>query len=316
MKDDILSTVVPPGSKVLWVASSGGHFAQLSRFADASAAHADSRWVTFDTPQTQGAATRFEKTYFPYVAPRDWRGVGRAAALTKSLLAREHFDMCISTGAALALGVLPVAAARGISTHYIESVSRVAGPSVTGRLLHRVPRINTYTQHRSWAGKNWEWIGSVLDTWTSHPRHDVVTPRKIFVTLGTIKPYRFDRAIDAVLGVTRPDDDVVWQLGCTTRHDLPGTVHNEISPAAFHHYAATSDITVTHAGVGSIMQLLDMGITPSIVVREREASEHVDDHQRQIADEMTRRGLAFELDLSAPDRVTLDRSARRIALAA
>lgn len=314
MGDNLLADIVWPGARVLWVASSGGHFAQLSRFAEASDAHPTSRWITFDTPQTRGAGVGFEQEFFPYVAPRDWRGVLGAAARARAMLQHEQFDVCISTGAALALGVLPVAASHGVRTHYIESISRVVGPSLTGRLLQRVPTIATHTQHESWSDRNWKWIGSVLDTWTSHPRVDVVAPKKIFVTLGTIKPYRFDRAIDAVLGVTRPDDDVVWQLGCTTRADLPGCVHSEISQSAFQNYAADADITVTHAGVGSIMQLLDMGITPSLVVRERHASEHVDDHQRQIADEMTRRGLAFELDLDAPDRETLRRSAERTTL--
>ena len=135
----ILSSIVPPGARVLWVASSGGHFTELGRIAAETDAHPDSMWMTFDTEQSAAAPTRSQLVHIPYVAPRDWRGVARTAALTKKLLRSRSFDVCVSTGAAVALGVLPVAAAHGIATHYIESVSRVEGPSVTGRLLRRVP---------------------------------------------------------------------------------------------------------------------------------------------------------------------------------
>ena len=312
----ILSSIVPPGARVLWVASSGGHFTELGRIAAETDAHPDSMWMTFDTEQSAAAPTRSQLVHIPYVAPRDWRGVARTAALTKKLLRSRSFDVCVSTGAAVALGVLPVAAAHGIATHYIESVSRVEGPSVTGRLLRRVPGVRTYTQHRKWADSNWPWAGSVLDTYTSLPRDIVDTPRQIFVTLGTIRPYRFDRAVDAVLDVLRPSDDVVWQLGCTTRDDLPGRVHSVVSPENFQRFALESDVTVTHAGVGSLMNLLDIGITPSMVVRENAQDEHVDDHQRQIADEMLSRNLAFELDLRSPSRADLERSAMRRAVPA
>ncbi len=38
-------------------------------------------------------------------------------------------------------------------------------------------------------------------------------PLNILVTLGTIAPYRFDRAVDAVLSLIREGDEVTWQLG-------------------------------------------------------------------------------------------------------
>ncbi|MGB7363076.1 MAG: glycosyltransferase [Rhodococcus sp. (in: high G+C Gram-positive bacteria)] len=306
-----LVDLVPAGARVLWVASSGGHFAQLARIAAAADVHPESDWITFDTPQTRGAALHSDPHFVPYIAPRDWKGVARTAAWSAAFLRTRRYDLCISTGAALALAVLPVAAARGIPATYLESISRVHGPSVSGRALRHTPGVATYTQHASWASEKWPWAGSVLDTWSSQPRPATrePAPRKIFVTLGTIRPYRFDRAVDAILDVTTPEDEIVWQLGCTTRDDLGGKVHREISPTSFTRYARDADVTVTHAGVGSLMQLLDMGITPSIVVREPASEEHVDNHQRQIAEEMKRRNLAFELDLSSPSRSVLERSA-------
>lgn len=88
-------------------------------------------------------------------------------------------------------------------------------------------------------------------------------------------------------------DEVTWQLGCSERDDLPGSVHREVKPTEFRKLAQEADVTITHAGVGSILELLDMGITPAIVVRSQDNAEHVDNHQRQIAAAMTSRGLAF-----------------------
>ncbi|WP_280759837.1 glycosyltransferase [Prescottella agglutinans] len=137
----------------------------------------------------------------------------------------------------------------------------------------------------------------------------------MFVTLGTIQPYRFDRAVDAVLAVIEPGDEVVWQVGSTVRADLPGTVLREVSQDEFRRLSSESDVTVTHAGVGSILELLDLGRVPVIAVRSGGFDEHVDDHQRQIADEMVRRGLVFELDLEAPSREAFERACSFEALA-
>lgn len=304
-----LAELIPRQARVLWVASSGGHFAQLMRIANAADAAPESDWVTFANPQTLGALDGKRAHFVEYVAPRDVRNAAKAARWAAGHLRSEKYDLCISTGAALAVSVLPIAAARGVETVYVESISRVDGPSLSGRLLCRVPRIRTYTQHAGWASAKWQWKGSILDSWAAQERQAQRQPRRFFVTLGTIRPYRFDRAIDAILAVLEPGDEVTWQVGCSDRDDLPGTVHRELKPAEFRRLAEESDVTVTHAGVGSILELLDMGIAPAIVVRSQDHAEHVDNHQRQIAEAMTSRGLAFELDLERPSRETFVRAA-------
>lgn len=304
-----LAELVPHQARVLWVASSGGHFAQLMRIANAADAAPESDWVTFENPQTLGALEGKRAHFVDYVAPRDVRNAAKAARWATGHLRNEKYDLCISTGAALAVSVLPIAASRGIDTVYVESISRVDGPSLSGKLLRRVPRIRTYTQHERWSSEKWQWKGSILDSWAAEERRTRREPRRFFVTLGTIRPYRFDRAIDAILAVLEPGDEVTWQVGCSERDDLPGSVHRELTPADFRKLAEESDVTITHAGVGSILELLDMGISPAIVVRSQAHAEHVDDHQRQIAEAMTSRGLAFELDLARPSRETFVRSA-------
>jgi UDP-N-acetylglucosamine--N-acetylmuramyl-(pentapeptide) pyrophosphoryl-undecaprenol N-acetylglucosamine transferase len=299
-----LSHLVASGMKVLWVASTGGHFEQLRRISLSSNANEESMWVTFESPQTSSALIGTRHRYVPYIAPRDLKNTVRAAGIVKRILDQESFDICISTGAALAAAVLPQARLRGIKTNYIESISRVEGPSLTGRMLNYFPGIKTYTQHSRWESQRWHYQGSVLDSWSAE-RRTSPPPKRIFVTLGTIRPYRFDRAVDAVLSILQHGQDVVWQLGATERSGLPGDVHLQMDATQFREQINLADSVVTHSGVGTIMQILDQGKMPVLAVRSKNYSEHVDDHQHEIAAELTRRGLALDLNLENPSAVVL-----------
>ncbi|MFC9836881.1 glycosyltransferase [Rhodococcus sp. NPDC127530] len=301
----MLAATIPPGSKVLWVASTGGHLEQLVRIAEGLDDDKSSLWVTFESQQSRSLLSERNVHFVDYVSPRDVRGAINAARKVRPMIVNGDFDFCVSTGAGLAAFVLPMARAHGIQTLYVESVSRTQGPSLTGRLMRIAPGVSTFTQHREWSTRKWRYLGSLLETWDVRQQDKRNDSIKILVTLGTIKPYRFDRAVDAVLKMIEPNDEVVWQLGATARTSLPGMVHTEIRATELMQIAKSSDVVITHSGVGSILSLLDAGIAPVLAVRERASGEHVDDHQKQIADAMVGRGLACRLDLDTPDRGVL-----------
>jgi UDP-N-acetylglucosamine transferase subunit ALG13 len=128
------------------------------------------------------------------------------------------------------------------------------------------------------------------------------------VTLGTIAPYRFDSLIDAVLGSGLADDGTVWQLGSTARMGLPGQSFEQMPAQEFMESAASADIVITHAGVGTIMNLLDMGISPVVVPRRANRGEHVDDHQVQIARVLGNRAIGVVTEAAQLERSTLLRA--------
>lgn len=279
--------------KALLAASTGGHLAQLVRFERSWNTTGDSLWVTFDTPQSRSLLEGRRVIFVPYVKPRDIAGACRVARGMSRLLRRERFDIAVSTGAALAMGVLPVAAARGVPASYLESVSRVEGPSLTGRLLSASHLTELNTQHRTWSGGRWKQHPSVLAQFAPAPRtRSGDGPLKIFVTLGTIKPYRFDAMIDAMLRTGLANSSTVWQLGETSRSDLPGRAVPEVSADEFRSLALGADVVVTHAGVGTILNLLEWGVHPVVVPRRRIRNEHVDDHQLQIGHLVQSLGVA------------------------
>ncbi|OZD58431.1 hypothetical protein CH263_24540 [Rhodococcus sp. 06-1059B-a] len=300
-----LGSIVGKGTKGLWVASTGGHLEQLVRISNLSTYREDSIWVTFDNQQSRSLLAHRRTIHVSYVKPRDLYRAVRAVWKVIPILRTESFDFCVSTGAALATFILPMSRIFGARAIYIESVSRTDGPSLTGRIMAAVPGVETYTQHARWASRKWRYSGSLLDNWTVKQDENVDRPLTIFVTLGTIKPYRFDRAVRAIVRSIKPSDVVTWQLGTSWRDGLPGTTYKEMTADEVKANIEKSDVVVTHAGVGSVINILDAGSLPVVAVRTKDHKEHIDNHQRQIASMMAERGLAEVLDLDHPNRNTL-----------
>lgn len=299
------------GGKALLVASTGGHLSELLRLTDGLAADPDSLWVTFRTPQSETMLAGRRVHYLPYIGPRDLTGTLRAMPQVGALLARERFDLAVSTGAAIAVGALPLAAASGVPSTYIESVCRLAGPSMTGRILEHVPRVAVRTQNSGWAGGRWARHPSVLDDYVSVPVERPRPVRRLLVTLGTVRGYRFDSVVDSVLASGLADEGTVWQLGSTTRHDLPGRVVEELAPDELTRCALEADVVVAHAGVGTLLEMLALGIYPVQAVRRASRREHVDDHQMQIADLVRAHDLGIPVEGPQVTREVLEAAAGR-----
>lgn len=298
-----------PKRPLVLAASTGGHLAQLVRLAPGLGASDDSLWVTFDSPQSRSLLRDRNVLHVPYIRPRDGRSAWQAfRTLQHAPLAQ--YAGAVSTGSALAVAALPAARLQGIPTLYIESVSRVFGPSLSGRMLQAMGFSELRSQHPAWAGGRWGVHSSVLGTFASVERPGPAVRPRLFVTLGTIGGYGFESVVNRILDLGLADDDTVWQLGDTRpKRALPGEVFQQVSGTDFERYAREADVVVTHAGVGSVLSLLDMGIYPLAVVRRKARGEHVDDHQEQIA------RLINSLNIGAATEVE-DLDAELVALAA
>lgn len=97
----------------------------------------------------------------------------------------------------------------------------------------------------------------------------------------------------------------MWQLGDTTRADLPGTTYQQLDAGDFARLSKEADVVITHAGAGTILDLLGRGIYPVVVPRRASRNEHVDDHQSQIAGLLRSRGIAAVSEVTDLDSAVI-----------
>lgn len=69
-----------------------------------------------------------------------------------------------------------------------------------------------------------------------------------------------------------------------------------IKPNVMEEYITMSNIVITHAGVGTIMECINKNKEIIVLPRKEEYGEHVNNHQEEIADEMEKKGLLKKVD--------------------
>lgn len=288
--------------KALLVAATGGHLEQISRLEQAFApAFETADFATFDDAQSQSLLAGRTVHHVGYIPPRGLREAIHAQVPALNLLLRGGYTDVLSTGSAIAIPFLLAARTLNRRAHYIESAARSEGPSLSGRLASRLPGVYLYTQYPLWAEGRWQYRGSVFDGYRMMDNPATLRPAsKVVVTLGTMRGYPFSRAINAVRRtlseVVSPDVEILWQVGDAPTAGL-GIEGKSLVPAAeLREAIREADLVVAHAGIGSCLQILDAGHTPVLLPRRSAMGEHIDDHQRMIAFELNRRGLAVSRD--------------------
>lgn len=290
------------GRRLLVAASTGGHLDEMVRLSDSLAMSDESVWVTFDTPQSRSLLAGRNVVHLDYVSPRDVRAVVTGARTMRAFLESDaEFDAAVSTGSGIALSVLPMTRMRGIESVYVESSCRFDGPSLTGKMLSRVPGITCLSPGRLWS-RQWDRGPSVFGRFEVRNASAPPSPR-ILVSVGTIRPYRFDSLIDSVGATGLTDSQTVWQVGATERSDLSGTVVEELPAKDFERFIDECDVVVTHAGIGNVLRILDRGKLPVVVPRRRGRGEHVDDHQLELCKTLVQNGIGLVCE---PEELTAE----------
>ncbi|MEV4702330.1 glycosyltransferase [Actinoplanes sp. NPDC049316] len=274
----------------LLVASTGGHLAELHDLAPRLEMGAR-RWVTFDSPQSRSLLDGEDVVFVPPATSRDVAGVLREMVVARRMLRAERYEHVFSTGAAVAMAFFLPAAAAGIPCSYIESATRTQGPSLTGRLAARVPRVRLYTQYPAWAGGAWRYGGSIFDAFEAEALADPPPVRKVVVTLGTHERYTFPRLLTHLVGLLPPEWDILWQVGSTVIDKMPAGARRQVPIGEMRQALAEADAVISHAGVGSALAAMQAGRRAVYVPRRRAHGEHVDDHQVEMARELEGRKL-------------------------
>lgn len=300
----------------LFVASTGGHLAELHRLRPRLVGEGDEVvWVTPDSGQSRSLLSGESVIHVRDVPPRAYGAVAANSVAARRILRQAGAERVISTGAGIALSFLPLARLSGLSCHYIESAARLDGPSVTGRILRACRGAHLYSQYQEWAHPPWRYRGSVFDDITSVSAPRDVPIERVVVTLGTLH-FPFERLLSRLVEVLPPDADVLWQVPSACSLDLPGRVvralpHDELEGAM-----RVADVVVCHSGIGSALAALSANRCPVLVPREAAFGEHVDDHQRQVAEVLAARGLVVTCGVMELSVRHLELAAGRATLAA
>jgi len=281
----------------LLVASTGGHLAELHDLVPRLNVP-DRRWVTFDSPQSRTLLDGEDVVHVPRSGTRDLKGALHTMWLARRMFRGRRYDRVISTGAGVAVSFFVPAVAAGLECTYIESATRIAGPSLTGRVAAHLPRTRLFTQHPSWATGPWRYGGSIFDTFHA-VRADVPRPvRKVVVTFGTQHGYTFPRLLTRLVEILPPDLDVLWQIGATRIDRMPAGARYEVPIAEMRAAMRDADVVISHGGVGSALAAMHAGHRALYVPRRRAYREHIDDHQVELARELELRELVVARDAS------------------
>jgi UDP-N-acetylglucosamine transferase subunit ALG13 len=206
---------------------------------------------------------------------------------------------------------------RGVPTHYIESATRVGGPSLTGQVLRRVPRVHLYSQYEDQARGRWHYAGSVFDGFTPTIRSERAVIRRAVVTLGSMHVFSFRRLLDVVAPLLRPGGviereqgvavETVWQTGETPTDGLGIDARKWLPADEMTDALASADVVVSHGGTGSALSALRVGRFPVLVPRIAADGEIGDEHQDRFARELERRSLVLRrtVDDLTPDDLFL-----------
>lgn len=280
----------------LMVCTVGGHLQEaLSLAPRLVGVDSDFVWVTWRTEQSESLLRDHDVVWIESIEPRQgWRVARQALAAHRQIQERD-ITAVVSTGAAVALSYLPVAAAAGVPSHYIECFTRTDGPSVTGRVLERLPGVCRYTHHRGCVNDRWEYRGSLLDGFVRVARPS--PPRsldRIVVTLGTM-PYPFRRGLQRLVQLLPSSAEVLWQTGHTPTVGLGINAREWVPGQELADAVAEADLVIGHCGTGTTLTALEAGVHPVLIPREHSFGENVDDHQLPLADEVNERGLAAGL---------------------
>jgi UDP-N-acetylglucosamine transferase subunit ALG13 len=107
------------------------------------------------------------------------------------------------------------------------------------------------------------------------------TTALIFLTVGNWHK-GFDRlvqAVDELKGRGDIDEEVLAQVGSGTYRPHHLTIMDYCSPSEFINILAKSRVVITHAGIGTICQAIQVGKPVVVVPRKARLGECGDDHQ-------------------------------------
>jgi UDP-N-acetylglucosamine--N-acetylmuramyl-(pentapeptide) pyrophosphoryl-undecaprenol N-acetylglucosamine transferase len=302
-----------PAPRTLLVATAGGHLDELKILVHALDVDVrNAVWLTSRNAQTEAVLADDDVVWMPPVGSGHRLRAASRLPMAMRVHRRIKPDRVITTGALFSTPHLVAASLAGTPTWFIDSATRVAAPSSTGKFVSRFTRAKLHVQGDGWGDPRWTPVPGVFDSFDV--RASPTSPariRKAVVALGT-EVWPFTRAIDRVLELL-PDADITWQVGVSDYVHQGVQLQRWLPPADLRLAMSEADVVIAHAGVGTVLAGLGEGKVPVVLPRLEAQREHVDDHQVEVAAMLHDRSLVVSVD---PDDLTYDDLTRAAGLEA
>jgi beta-1,4-N-acetylglucosaminyltransferase len=122
--------------KICLTCSHGGHLTEILQLMSAFEGH-DIFFITYEGVRS----SELNKKYTMKNLGKNPIRFLLSVPVVFNLLLREKPDLIVSTGSEIAIPVFYIARLLGIRTMFIESLSRVKEPSVTGKLVYPISSV-------------------------------------------------------------------------------------------------------------------------------------------------------------------------------
>jgi beta-1,4-N-acetylglucosaminyltransferase len=124
----------PAPADLLLVCSTGGHLQQMLALRDVWSAYSHV-WVTFDKSDSQSLLREETVVHAHSPTNRNVKNLVRNLFLARRTLRAVRPQVMLTTGAGVAVPFAWLARLRGTKVVYVESFTRIEGPSLSGRLI-------------------------------------------------------------------------------------------------------------------------------------------------------------------------------------
>ena len=123
------------GPRVMLVCCQGGHLMQMLALKPAWA-DLPHVWITTRAADTEALLSEERKIYAHVPTARNVKNMLRNLWLAVGVVGRHRPDVVLSTGGGVTFPVFLVGKLMGARLIYVESLTRVDGPSLTGKLVY------------------------------------------------------------------------------------------------------------------------------------------------------------------------------------
>lgn len=278
--------------KICYAASSGGHLNQIKELFDK--VKCDSFYII--TEKTAQSKVLLKKLNTVYVINMKRNILKIVVNFCQSIIhiIKNNPNVIITTGAGSTFFTVLVGKILGKKVISIESIARVTQPSLFGKIVYHMSDLfivqwRTLLNHY----KKATYGGSILN----FSQKKNTKQKKIFVSVG-VSPHGFDRLIKLVDKLPKRifnEYEVFGQIGTSQYLPKKFAYKRYLTPAVINKFYKNSEISICHAGSGSIYSSITNGCKTIVVPRYKKFREHVDNHQSQISEEFEKLNLVFVL---------------------